>query len=112
MIAAGTVLGGVALGICEVLYATTMATQIPQESLSRVYAYDWFGSLALEPISLIVVGPLVAGIGVSSTLLLGGALFLICQCLVLSVPSVRRLQARRGLGPMPMPTLRPIEPGD
>jgi MFS family permease len=112
LIAAGALLGGVTISICEVLYETTMATQIPQESLSRVYAYDWFGSLALEPLTLAVVGPLAAGIGVSSTLLLGGILLVACQCIVISVPSVRRLQAHHGLGPMPIPALRPIEPGD
>jgi hypothetical protein len=112
LIALGALLGGMAISVCEVLYETTMATHIPQESLSRVYAYDWFGSLALEPLSLAVVGPLAAGIGLSSTLLLGGILLVACQCIVISVPSVRRLQAHQGPGPSPIPPLRPIEPGD
>ena len=32
-------------------------------ALSRVSAYDWFGSLAFQPLGLAIAGPLAAGIG-------------------------------------------------
>ena len=61
VIAAGALVAGAAVGLAEVLYETTAAQHIPPESLSRVVAYDWFGSLALEPLGLALVGPLAAG---------------------------------------------------
>ncbi|MDX6625974.1 MAG: hypothetical protein QOE56_963 [Solirubrobacterales bacterium] len=112
-IAFGALVTGVALSLAEILYETAAAQQIPQEALSRVSAYDWFGSLALEPFGLVLVGPLAAGIGIPTTLLLAAAAMTVCQVAVLCVPSVRRLPA----GPPPGPTAvlratRPVEPGD
>ncbi|MGV1050011.1 MAG: MFS transporter [Solirubrobacterales bacterium] len=112
-IAFGTLVVGAALSLAEVLYETVTAQQIPQEALSRVAAYDWFGSLALEPLGLVVVGPLAAGIGISTTLWLAAAAITVCQAAVLCVPSVRHLPA----GPPAEPaavlrTTRPVEAGD
>jgi MFS family permease len=111
LIAAGALISGATVGLAEVLYETVAAQHIPPESLSRVLAYDWFGSLALEPLGLILVGPLAAGIGVPTTLWLGAAAMFLCQTCVLLVPSVRRLESRPGAtGPQLPP--RPIEAGD
>ncbi|HVO53203.1 MAG TPA: MFS transporter [Solirubrobacterales bacterium] len=102
---------GVAFSLAEIFYDTTAAERVPAESLSRVAAYDWFGSLALEPLGLLIVGPLAAGIGTSTTLWLGAAAITVCQAAVLCVPSVRRLETLPGAAVMTVP-MRPIEPGD
>jgi MFS family permease len=107
--------GGTAISLGEVLYETTAAQYIPQESLSRVSAYDWFGSLALEPLGLALIGPLAAGIGTSTALWSAAAVMLACQVFIISIPSVRRLEARpwrTAPEPSTPPLLRPIEPGD
>jgi MFS family permease len=91
-IALGALLAGVAVSFATILYETVAAHSIPQGSLSRVMAYDWFGSLALEPLGLAVVGPLAVGIGISTTLWLGAATMFVCQFCVLLVPGVRRLE--------------------
>lgn len=109
-IAAGALVAGVTLSLAQILYETVGAEQIPQESLSRVLAYDWFGSLALEPLGLALIGPLAAGVGISTTLWVCAAVILACQAPVLAVPAVRRVESRRGEWPTPPP--RPIEPGD
>lgn len=79
-------------------------------------AYDWFGSLALEPIGLVLIGPVATGLGVSPTLWGAAAVMVVCQLAVIAVPSVRRLEAPSGPDgertPLPMPRLAPIEPGD
>jgi MFS family permease len=108
----GALVSGATVGLGEVLYDTVSAQEVPAESLSRVVAYDWFGALALEPLGLALIGPLAAGLGVSTTLWLGAALITICQAGVLFVPSVRRLEARVTTEPTPTPLPRPIEPGD
>jgi MFS family permease len=111
-IAFGALLTGLALSLAEIFYETVSAQQIPQEALSRVSAYDWFGSLALEPIGLIVVGPLAAGIGISTTLWLAAAAMTVCQAAVLCVPSVRHLSAGPASATVVLPASRPLEPGD
>jgi hypothetical protein len=115
LIALAALAGGTAISLGEVLYETIAAQHIPQESLSRVSAYDWFGSLALEPLGLALIGPLAAGIGISTTLWAAAAVMLACQVFIISVPSVRRLEARPwGTTPETPPPglLRPVEPGD
>lgn len=108
----GALVSGATVGLGEVLYDTVSAQEVPAESLSRVVAYDWFGALALEPLGLALIGPLAAGLGVSTTLWLGAAVITVCQAGVLLVPSVRRLESRPTTDPMPTPLPRPIEPGD
>jgi MFS family permease len=111
VIALGALVGGAVLSLAEILYETTQAQQIPPETLSRVIAYDWLGSLALEPVGLALIGPVAAGLGVSTTLWLSAVVLTLLQAAVLMVPSVRRLEARSG-EPTPVPQPRPVEVGD
>lgn len=111
VIAAGALVGGAVLSLAEILYETTQAQQIPPETLSRVVAYDWLGSLALEPVGLALVGPVAAGLGVSTTLWLSAVVLTLLQAAILLVPSVRRLEAKVG-EPTPVPPPRPVEVGD
>jgi hypothetical protein len=92
-IGVAALLAGLAIGLGGVLNETTAGTHIPKEALGRVLAYDWLGSMALEPIGLALIGPLAAGIGVSSTLWLAAATMLVCQMAIVLVPSVRHLEA-------------------
>ena len=113
LIALAALAGGISLSLAEIFYETTTAQQIPQESLSRVSAYDWFGSLALEPLGLALIGPIAVGIGNSTTLWAAAAVMLACQAAIISFPSVRRLEAMPQRGEEPLTqTLRPIEPGE
>ncbi|MGN6217693.1 MAG: MFS transporter [Solirubrobacterales bacterium] len=112
VIAAGALIGGSTVSLAEILYETTAAQQIPPQSLSRVIAYDWFGSLAVEPIGLALIGPLSAGLGISTTLWLGALAMVLCQLCVLLVPSIRHLEARPDATAPVMPEPRPVEAGD
>jgi predicted MFS family arabinose efflux permease len=94
LIALGALIAGAAVGLAVIFYETAAAQHIPQASMSRVMAYDWCGSLALEPIGLVLIGPVAAGVGISATLWGAAALVLLCQLAVVAVPSVRRLEAR------------------
>ena len=111
VIAAGALVSGLTVGLAEVLYETVAAQHIPQESLSRVTAYDWFGSLALEPLGLALIGPLAAGVGTSTTLWAIAVVISVTQASILLVPSLRRLEFRPGATGPPLPP-RPIEAGD
>ncbi|MGN6202495.1 MAG: MFS transporter [Solirubrobacterales bacterium] len=111
VIAAGALLAGAAVSQAEILYETTIAQHVPQDALARVTAYDWFGSLALEPVGLALVGPVAAGIGISTSLWLGAGVIILCLLLVLAMPSVRRLEAVKTEA-TPIPPPRPVEAGD
>lgn len=115
-IALGACAAGAAVSLADIFHETVMALKIPAATLSRVSAYDWFGSLALEPLGLALVGPLSAGLGMSTTLWLAAAVILACQVVVLSVASVRRVEIPpRGVAEPPRTeTLlrRPVDPVD
>lgn len=111
LIAVGALVSGVTASLSEILYMTVVAQKVPQESLSRVMAYDWFGSLAIEPLGLALIGPLASAIGTSTTLWLGAATITFCIAATLLVPSVRRLELdAEEATPTPLPI--PVEAGD
>jgi predicted MFS family arabinose efflux permease len=60
--------------VMMVQWTVAMATRIPAAKLARVSSYDAFGSLAAMPAGALVVGPLAAAIGVSSTQFAAAAL--------------------------------------
>ena len=47
------------------LWETTLQQHVPPAALSRVSAYDWFGSLLCQPIGLALAGVAAAAIGAS-----------------------------------------------
>ncbi|MFI2110547.1 MFS transporter [Streptomyces lydicus] len=84
---------GVASDIFGVLWATTVQREVPEEALSRVSSYDWFGSLAFAPLGLLVAGPVAARIGVGHALAGCAALIVLASAAALLSPQVRGLRA-------------------
>ena len=74
------------------LWETTLQQHVPPASLSRVSAYDWFGSLLCEPLGLALAGVVAAGIGMSPTLWIAAAVDLVAITAMLAAPSVRQLR--------------------
>ena len=93
VIVVAALVAGISLDLFSVLWDTALQQNIPNESLSRVSAFDWLGSFALSPIALAVAGPLVDAYGISTVLWLAAA-FAATPPLALLVPEVRRLRAR------------------
>jgi MFS family permease len=89
-VAAGAFVAGGGLAVFGVLWETTLQREVPPEALSRVSAYDWFGSIATLPIGLALVGPLSQLVGISGALWLGAAVALASTAVVLAVPDVRQ----------------------
>jgi MFS family permease len=94
VIGAGALLAGVGNMVFNSLWETSLQQHVPPAALSRVSAYDWFGSLAFQPVGLIVAGPAAAAIGISTTLWIAAAGSLAIAALSVATPSVRRLEAR------------------
>jgi MFS family permease len=74
------------------LWETTLQQHIPPAALSRVSAYDWFGSLLCDPLGLALAGVAAAAIGLSRTLWIAAAVTLASVAAMLAAPSVRHLQ--------------------
>ena len=83
---------GVASDIFGVLWATTVQREVPEEALSRVSSYDWFGSLAFAPLGLLVAGPVASRIGVGHALAGCAALVVLASAAALLSPQVRGLR--------------------
>jgi MFS family permease len=91
VIAACAVLAGVAVMTSNTLFETALQRHVPPAALSRVSAYDWFGSLTFNPIGFALVGPLAGAIGRQGTLLVPACWFVVCAAGLSAIPSVRQL---------------------
>jgi hypothetical protein len=69
-----------------------MQSNIPSDRLSRVYAYDWFGSLVFIPVGLALAGPVSAVVGVRPTIVGAAIVVTVATLTTLAVPSVRNLR--------------------
>jgi MFS family permease len=89
-VAIGAFCAGLGGSIFGVLWETTLQREIPPNALSRVSAYDWFGSTATLPIGFALVGPISHVLGISGALWLGAAVALASTAAIVAVPDVRR----------------------
>lgn len=103
LLAASMLVNGVCVDVFEVLWDTTLQSQVPGESLSRISSYDAFGSFVLGPLCLSLVGPLSAAIGTTRTLLGAGALLSLITIATLAARSVRQVTAVVPVSAAPVP---------
>lgn len=82
---------GITVEFYLVSWATSLQTHIPENSFSRVNAYDALGSYGIAPLGIIIAGPLATHFGVNAMLFATGSLTFIASCAALSVKSVRKL---------------------
>ena len=87
--------GGFAVG--DTLWTTALQRNVPEHAISRISSFDWFGSVALNPIGYALIGPIAAAAGTSETLLAAG-MFAVCLGVVV-IPSVRAVRMRGPAAP-------------
>ncbi|NEY31020.1 MFS transporter [Streptomyces sp. PRKS01-65] len=85
---------GVTLEVFGVSWMTALHQEIPEDKLSRVSAYDWFGSVALMPLATALAGPAEEAFGRTPSLWGCAALIVVMTAAVLCVPDVRNLRRR------------------
>ncbi|MFE5120129.1 MFS transporter [Streptomyces sp. NPDC056669] len=85
---------GVSVEVFGVSWMTALHQEISEDKLSRVSAYDWFGSVAMVPVATALAGPAEETFGRSASLWGCSALILALTLAVLAVPDVRRLRRR------------------
>jgi MFS family permease len=92
-IAGVSLLSGAALMISNTVWETTLQRNVPAEALSRVSSYDWFGSLAFQPLGFAIWGPVAELNGVGRTLWIAFAVQIVTTTALLLVPSIRHLRS-------------------
>jgi hypothetical protein len=96
VIAIGAFLGGAAFAVFDTQWQTTMQREIPAEVLSRVSAYDWFGSLIFLPLGYAIVGPIASVLGIHAMFIIASASLIVGIAVILLIPSVRQIRASTG----------------
>jgi MFS family permease len=87
---------GATVEVFGVSWMTALHQEIPEHKLSRISAYDWFGSIALMPIAAAAAGPAESAFGRTAALWGCAALVTVVTGAVLCVPEVRNLRRRSG----------------
>jgi MFS family permease len=80
------------LSLADTLWFTALQSHIPDQALSRVSSYDWFGSIVLNPVGFVLIGPVATSLGVDRTLVIAGSLVAVAPIAALSLRSVRTLR--------------------
>jgi predicted MFS family arabinose efflux permease len=93
VIAAGALFAGGASMLANTLWETALQRNIPAVTLSRVSAYDWFGSMACAPIGYLLAGPVGAAVGFSAELWAIAGFFALSAPAVAALPSIRQIGA-------------------
>jgi hypothetical protein len=101
VVAGAAVLGFGASAFANALWFTTLQERIPLESISRVSAYDWMGSIVFQPAGYALVGPLAAALGTRSTLLLSASVIASASIAVSSLASIRGVRRLNLPGEIP-----------
>ncbi|WP_427167798.1 MFS transporter [Streptomyces sp. C1-1] len=87
-------LSGALVEVFGVSWMTALHQEIPEDKLSRISAYDWFGSVALVPLATALAGPAEEAFGRTASLWGCSALVVVVTAAVLTVPDVRNLRRR------------------
>lgn len=93
-VAAGGCISGAGVTIGNAVWETTLQHQIDPRALSRVTAYDWFGSLAFQPIGNALTGPVALAIGVDPTLIAAFVIVTSVNAAALCTRSIRGVRAQ------------------
>jgi hypothetical protein len=75
----------------DIIWFTTFQLHVPDHLISRLSSFDWFGSIALNPLGYALVGPLAGALGVATTLYLAAAVNAVISLGIAATPAIRGL---------------------
>jgi MFS family permease len=76
----------------DIIWFTTFQKEVPDHLISRLSSFDWFGSVALNPLGYALIGPVAGAVGVGATLYGAAALNGAVSVAVATSPSIRSLR--------------------
>jgi len=95
VIAGAALLWGITIESWTIHWMTALQIHIPRESLARVSSYDMTFSLIFQPIGLAIAGPMIAGLGIARTSLIGAIVVAVVIFCILLEPTIRKLSNTR-----------------
>ena len=84
---------GISMDFFYVLWVTTIQQHVAKESLSKVLAYDAWGSMAMAPLVMGIAGPITEHFGAEQTLNGLALIFMLALTLPFLVKEVREIRA-------------------
>lgn len=97
LIVAAALVDGASGPLFNTLWYTALQREVPANELSRVSSWDYLGSVGMLPVGQAISGPVAGAIGLSTTLYLAGALFVVLLMAVLAVPAVRNFRGEEAI---------------
>jgi MFS family permease len=76
----------------DTAWETTLQERVPQHALSRVSAYDWLGSLAMNPVGFALIGVVAAARGEVRTLAVVLAVHIVVHVLLIMAGPIRAVR--------------------
>ncbi|WIX79121.1 MFS transporter [Amycolatopsis carbonis] len=92
LLAGAALLAGLGGGVANIAWTTTMQENVPDHLLSRVAAYDDFGSYLGIPLGQLSAGPLASAFGAGPVATGGGVLLATAALVPLLSPAVRKMR--------------------
>ena len=86
-------LAAIGLTAGDIVWFTTFQTEVPDRLMSRLSSFDWFGSVALNPLGYALIGPVSGALGVAATLYVAAAVNLCISVFVALSPAIRGVVA-------------------
>src|SRR5438105_2300959 len=100
VLVAVSVVAGIGLAFHLALWFTVFQREVPQALQSRVASIENLGSFVLNPIGTALAGPIAVALGVSTTLIAGGAVAAASNLALLAIPVMWEV-GRRARGDRP-----------
>jgi hypothetical protein len=99
VLCAVALLATVGMTSADIIWTTVLQQQVPPHAVSRISSFDWLGSVALNPLGYLLIGPVSAMIGVAPTLYGTALINALAGVAVSFVPSVRALRPAPSVNP-------------
>lgn len=94
LLAATMLVAGLSVEVFGVTWMLALRQEIPEDKLSRVAAYDWFGSVSMIPLGTALAGPAADAFGLTGALWGCAGLAILLTGAVLLAPEVRGLRRK------------------
>ncbi len=91
-LAVAAALGGIGMMFGNTVWESALQRHIRPEALSRVSAYDWFGSFAFAPLGLAIWGPVADAVGIGTALWIAAVVTAASTVAILAVRDVRAVR--------------------
>ncbi|MFW9993621.1 MAG: MFS transporter [Candidatus Odinarchaeota archaeon] len=73
---------GMSFAIAVPLYSTILQMAVPPDKLGRIHSIDWFLSLAVTPIAMVISGPLAEMVGIVNLFLVSAVLGILSNAFI------------------------------